>query len=634
MSRSFGNYELLEPLGQGGMGQVWRARHKLLGREAAVKLIRPSVIGSAGAGADPDTLKRRLEREARATSALSSPHTVDLFDYGMSEDGTFYYAMELLDGVDLQTLVERTGPLSCRRAVHLLGQVCESLAEAHHRGLVHRDVKPANVFCCRVGLRVDFAKVLDFGLVRLVDDEDTQLTAEGVTAGSPAYMPPEVIRGHEADHRADVYAFGGLACWLLTGELLFPGRTSLQMVLGHIEQEPKALGARIEGIPPELDRLVISCLAKRPDDRPGDLRAFARELAATVDGPWTDDEAEAWWEEHEPDRSWGQPDDLDAELPPAVATPEPPPGAPEIITVDYETVPGVPPRRDAPDPKALKQARRKTVDALRSHFAKSHISFDVFDDRSKEALRATDLRQLDDLVGDLPGHEPPPQPVRAEPIPPPTPEPLRPPQKQEQLPAPRASNLPVPTRRDRFVSVLRTTRREGQWAPPAQETRIVSVLGETRLDFREVELPPGPTHLHCISVLGATKITVPPGLYVQVNGTGILGEFGDVDVAALPGPDDPWLKITGFSLMGEVKVKVKKPDQPGLGARLINKVVDMLEGSPPGSGSRSGGRCRVRRSGGSTTSPPRPPPSTWATPTTAPRTGTWRWTPSSRASPG
>lgn len=571
MGRSFGNYELIEPLGQGGMGQVWRARHLLLGREAAVKLIRPSVIGSAGAGADPDTLKRRLEREARATSALTSPHTVDLFDYGMSDDGTFYYAMELLDGVDLQTLVERTGPLPPSRAVHLLCQVCESLAEAHHRGLVHRDVKPANVFCCRVGLRVDFAKVLDFGLVRLVDDEDTQLTAEGVTAGSPAYMPPEVIRGLEADHRADVYAFGGLACWLLTGELLFPGRNSLQMVLGHIEQVPKPLCERVEGIPAELDRLVISCLEKSPDDRPGDLRALARALAATVPGGWTDDEAEAWWDRHQPDHSWAAPDTLDdAPSPVRTELDTPPPGSPQIITVDYETVPI--------DPKELKVARKRTVEALRSHFAKSHISFDVFDDRSAKALRAADLRQLDALTGDLPGGGPPPKAQLAKPIPTPDPEPVQAPApKEAQLPVPvsRGSSLPVPTRRDRFVSVLRTTRREGQWAPPATETRIVSVFGETRLDFREVILPPGPTHLHCVSVFGATRITVPPGLYVQVNGTGILGEFGDVDPAGLPGPDDPWLKITGVAVMGEVKVKVKKLDQPGLLARGISALVEL-----------------------------------------------------------
>ena len=570
MGRSFGNYELIELLGQGGMGQVWSARHQLLGREAAVKLIRPSVIGSAGAGADPDTLRRRLEREARATSALTSPHTVDLYDYGMAEDGTFYYAMELLDGVDLQTLVERTGPLPPGRAVHLLTQVCESLAEAHHRGLVHRDVKPANVFCCRVGLRVDFAKVLDFGLVRLVDDEDTQLTAEGVTAGSPAYMPPEVIRGLEADHRADVYAFGGLACWLLTGELLFPGRTSLQMVLGHIEQQPRPLIERKPGIPEELDRLVLSCLEKAPDDRPGDLRRLARELVAAVDAPWTEDESEAWWEEHSPDRSWGRPAELEEPVPATqteVQTPAP--GSPEIITVEYETVP--------PDPKALRVARKRTVDALRSHFVRSHISFDVFDKRSAEALRAADLRQLDALVVDLPGGEPPQKAEVAKPILPAGlgPAEASPAAQGEQLPARRVAELPVPTRRNRFVSVFSTTKRFGNWTAPDRETKIVSVFGETRLDFRDVSLPPGPTHLHCVSVCGSTKIIVPPELFVQVDGTAFLGEFGDVGSSMPPGPEDGWLKITGVAVMGEVKVKVKKPDQPGLFARAIGTLVEM-----------------------------------------------------------
>jgi serine/threonine protein kinase len=568
MGRSFGNYELIELLGQGGMGQVWRARHAMLRREAAVKLIRPSVIGSAGAGADPETLHRRLEREARATSALSSPHTVDLFDYGMAEDGTFYYAMELLDGVDLQTLVERTGPLPPRRAVHLLVQVCESLAEAHHRGLVHRDVKPANVFCCRVGLRVDFAKVLDFGLVRLVDDDDTQLTAEGVTAGSPAYMPPEVIRGLEADHRADVYAFGGLACWLLTGELLFPGRSSLQMVLGHIEQQPRSMAERVDGVPPELDRLVLSCLEKAPDDRPGDLRRLGRELAASVDSPWTEDESEAWWQANSPDRSWGRPAELE-EPGRAIRTEvnTPPPGTPEIITVDYETVP--------PDPKTLKAAKKQTVEALRSHFARSHISFDVFDDRSAKALRATDLRELDALMVDLPGGEPPPKAQVGKPMPATQPEPAALAVQGDQLPAHGHGQLPVPTRRNRFVSVFNTTKRFGNWTAPDRETKIVSVFGETRLDFRDVALPPGPTHLHCVSVFGSTKIIVPPELFVQVDGTAFLGEFGDVGSSTPPGPEDGWLRVTGVAVMGEVTVKVKKPDQPGLLARAIGTLVEM-----------------------------------------------------------
>lgn len=570
-SESCGNYELVELLGRGGMGEVWRGRHAMLGREAAVKLIRPSAIGS-GAGADLPTLRARFEREARATSALSSPHTVDLFDFGVSEDGSFFYAMELLDGVDLQTLVERSGPLPAPRAVHLLAQVCESLAEAHHRGLVHRDVKPANAFCCRVGLRVDHVKVLDFGLVRTIEPgDDAQLTAEGVAAGSPAFMAPEVIRGEaDVDHRADVYAFGCLAFWLLTGGLVFPGKTSLQMVLGHIERAPPPPSSRVEGLPAELDEVVLACLAKRPADRPDDLLDVAARLAAAVAEPWTDAEAQAWWAEHEPGPSW---------RPAPAPAPDHRPDAPPDITAEFFTAPL--------DPAELKAGRKRTVDALRSHYASSHISVEVFEDRSARALRAATPKELDELVEDLP--KPKPEPARAavpilfaNPVERPTPAPatadvaVRPP----VVPAER-SGLPAPRGRDSHVSVFSSVVRKGDWRP-ARRSRALSVFGETRLDFTETPLPEGLTEVHCTAIFGSVRILVPPELYVEADATAVLGAFTEKgQIAPPPAPGDPWLRITGFAMFGEIEVKVVKPKGPGFISRALDTLAALAAPPPP-----------------------------------------------------
>ena len=187
-----GSYEILSPLGSGGMGQVWRARHRMLGRPAAIKLIRPESLGSE-AGGQAKILLRRFEREAKATSALQSPHTVRVYDFGTTDDGTFYYVMELLEGRDLHSLVEQHGPLPAARVIYILRQVCESLAEAHRNGLIHRDIKPSNIFLTEASFKYDFVKVLDFGLVKRapgLERKGSRLTVEGVVAGSPAFMAP------------------------------------------------------------------------------------------------------------------------------------------------------------------------------------------------------------------------------------------------------------------------------------------------------------------------------------------------------------------------------------------------------------------------------------------------------------
>ena len=297
-AREMGSYRLVEKLGQGGMGEVWRAQHRMLAREAAIKLIRPAVLG--GSRAQSDEMIKRFEREAQATAALRSPHTIDVYDYGIAEDGTFHYVMELLDGYSLHALVERFGPLPPARVVHLLRQACHSLAEAHAAGLVHRDIKPANLFVCRLGLDVDFVKVLDFGLVKRQGRQrgGEALTMEGAFTGTPGFMPPEIaLGGEEVDGRADLYALGCVAYWLLTGRLVFEGATPMQLVLHHVRSRPEPPSRRTDRpIPEALETIVLRCLEKDPARRPASAAALARELALTgLAGAWSDEDARDWW---------------------------------------------------------------------------------------------------------------------------------------------------------------------------------------------------------------------------------------------------------------------------------------------------------------------------------------------------
>src|SRR4051794_40374567 len=301
-ANELGQYILEEKIGGGGMGEVWRARHRLLIRPAAIKLIRPQTSG------DAELLHRRFEREARATAALKSPHTVQLYDFGATEDGRLYYVMELLEGVDLDTLVRQYGPIPAERVVHILRQVCSSLQDAHQNGLVHRDIKPANVVVSRAGTTFDFAKVLDFGLVKLdtagkADDEAVKLTSDGSTSGTPAFMAPEVVLGAtHTDHRVDLYALGCVGYWLLTGKLVFSGKSVVEVMFHHAHTPAPRPSTRSElNVPGPLEDLVMECLEKDPAGRPASAEAVSTRLdAVSLEESWTVERAERWWATHRP----------------------------------------------------------------------------------------------------------------------------------------------------------------------------------------------------------------------------------------------------------------------------------------------------------------------------------------------
>ncbi len=301
-----GQYLLEEKIGGGGMGEVWRARHRLLIRPAAIKLIRQQAV--PGMSVDPELLVRRFEREARATAALTSPHTVQLYDFGITEDGRLYYVMELLDGLDLDTLVRQHGPLPAERVVHLLRQVCAALQDAHANGLIHRDIKPANVVVSRAGTTFDFVKVLDFGLVKLdtardSDRELVQLSTDDSWSGTPGYMAPEVVLGAaNTDHRVDLYALGCVAYWLLTGKMVFEGQNAVQVMMQHAQAEPQRPSARIgRAMPAALEALVMECLEKDPARRPASAEVLSERLdAVPLASEWTAERAEEWWAIHRP----------------------------------------------------------------------------------------------------------------------------------------------------------------------------------------------------------------------------------------------------------------------------------------------------------------------------------------------
>jgi len=305
-ARELGSYTLGERIGRGGMGEVFHATHRMLARPAAVKLIRQEALGESSPEGAALAIER-FRREADAAAALQSPHTIQLYDFGVTDDGTFFHVMEYLDGLDLETIVERFGPMQPERVVQVLAQACHSLAEAHARGMVHRDIKPSNLFLCRMGLEVDWLKVLDFGLVKLeprASRGELQLTAQNLTTGTPAFMAPEIAAGTApADHRVDLYALGCVAYWLLTGRLVFEAESAMQMVVRHVSEAPVPASERTEfEVPPELDALVLACLAKRPEDRPTDAGELARCLAAVPFlQPWTPARARHWWEAHLPD---------------------------------------------------------------------------------------------------------------------------------------------------------------------------------------------------------------------------------------------------------------------------------------------------------------------------------------------
>jgi hypothetical protein len=301
-ARELGSYRLVELIGRGGMGEVWRATHRMLARPAAIKLIKPEILGNQGKDGGAAVVQR-FRREAEAASFLQSPHTIRLYDFGETRAGTFYFVMELLDGLDLETLVAQHGPLPPERVIHVLRQMCHSLAEAHDRGMIHRDVKPANIFLCRLGREYDFVKVLDFGLVKFDQDEsimDTIKAAAEVTTGTPAYMAPEMANGEAVDRRADLYALGCVAYWLLTGHLVFEAESALRMLIQHIQAQPVPPSQRSDQVvPPTLERLIMRCLEKDPARRPSSADEIVAELdGAEVESAWDQQRAREWWERH------------------------------------------------------------------------------------------------------------------------------------------------------------------------------------------------------------------------------------------------------------------------------------------------------------------------------------------------
>lgn len=291
-ARRLGQYTLVERLGEGGMGVVYRAEHAMLRRPTAVKLLRPTKRAERIA---------RFEQEVQLMAELTHPNTVAVYDYGRTADGTFYYAMEYLDGVDLQALVDISGPVGAPRVVHLLRQACGSLDEAHRRGLIHRDVKPANLFVCRAHYEPDTVKVLDFGLVKDVSADEPSVSVAGSMVGTPLYMSPEAITNeHPVDTKSDLYSLGATAYMLLTGTPVFPSPTPMEVFAQHVTSEVEPPSHRLgQAVPADLEALVLACLAKDPSRRPDSARALRDALDACSDaGRWTAKDAEAWWETH------------------------------------------------------------------------------------------------------------------------------------------------------------------------------------------------------------------------------------------------------------------------------------------------------------------------------------------------
>ncbi len=339
-ARELGSYRLVARIGEGGMGEVWRAEHRLLARQAAVKLMRSE------ASDDPEMslkIRERFRREAQALASMRSRHTIALFDYGVTDDGTFFYVMELLDGVDLETLVRQFGPQPPGRVILFLIQALSSLAEAHAAGLWHRDIKPANLFACRAADEVDILKVLDFGIVQAANESaygaalpmmalpngqagpmlgganaavdaasnvatglpgTPRLTQMGAVLGTPGFMSPEQAKGLSLDGRSDLYALGCVAWWLLTGREVFPAQSDAAVYYNHLYEPVPNLMAQVpQWIPPQLAMLITACLQKEAIHRPASAKDLADQLRA-IELPeelwWTADKAQQWWHTYRP----------------------------------------------------------------------------------------------------------------------------------------------------------------------------------------------------------------------------------------------------------------------------------------------------------------------------------------------
>ena len=293
-AKRLGQYVIEEKIGEGGMGEVYRARHGMMRRPTALKLL------PVDRARETDLI--RFEREVQLTARLTHPNTITIFDYGRTDDGVFYYAMELLDGANLQRIVEVAGPQPEGRVVRILTMACGALAEAHALGLIHRDIKPANIVLCTQGGERDVVKVLDFGLVKqLALDGDASVTVASTLIGTPHYMAPESIRDPESiDARADIYALGAVAYFLLAGSEVFSGKTIVEVCSQHLSQTPVPIAERGVRVSAELESIVRACLQKKPEDRPQSAVELRSRLSACSGiERWDEDKARKWWLEHQ-----------------------------------------------------------------------------------------------------------------------------------------------------------------------------------------------------------------------------------------------------------------------------------------------------------------------------------------------
>ena len=290
-AKRLGRYQIERKLGKGGMGTVYLARHALLRRPTAIKVLD-------GERADAEGVAR-FEREVQVSSSLSHPNTIDIYDYGYTPDGTFYYVMELLRGITIGTCIETDGPQCEARVVSVMRQACASIAEAHHAGLIHRDLKPSNIMLCERGGLLDFVKVLDFGLVRPASQpDDVALTAVNSLTGTPLYMSPEAVEHPDRlDVRSDVYQLGAILYYMLTGSHVFSGATPVEVLARHISESPEPPSRRLgRPVSQDLEALVLRALSKKPEDRPDDAAALLAELdACRIDACWTQADAREWW---------------------------------------------------------------------------------------------------------------------------------------------------------------------------------------------------------------------------------------------------------------------------------------------------------------------------------------------------
>jgi serine/threonine-protein kinase len=293
-ARRLGQYIIEQKIGEGGMGEVYRARHGMMRRPTALKLLRTDH------GRETDRV--RFEREVQLTARLTHPNTITIFDYGRTDDGVFYYAMELLEGANLQRIVEVSGPQPEGRVIRILTLACGALAEAHALGLIHRDIKPANIMLCAQGGERDVVKVLDFGLVKeLAVEGDASVTLASTLVGTPQYMAPESMLSPEStDPRADLYALGAVAYFLLAGGEVFRGKTVVEVLGQHLHQEPAPMAERGVSVSAELEAIVRACLQKKPENRPQtaiELRSMLRACRGIE--PWDEEKARKWWLEHQ-----------------------------------------------------------------------------------------------------------------------------------------------------------------------------------------------------------------------------------------------------------------------------------------------------------------------------------------------